>query len=835
VFIFILVFSALMGWSFISHVKSRQILSGVEASSGGDIQSMGFPPAPILSCFDAAVDIPDLQEEARVRGDNTNQGGRRVKEILDKLNRPWAEIQGSLDKSLSHRLDEAIKEKALQIKISALADIALYGLQKWKKNEISLENSSFCTQAWQSKFSNYFEANKNAVNYALKSLNNGAIAKGFSASEILNKARIFHVLKILIKNRSDLETLAKMKRESSQKKAQDFGQSVAEAVALGQSAQNPKVAELAFDIELLQKKRRQDIESLGEEYLKLEKRLAEENIVFEAPELFKPKGYIDLTPGVVDWDRSIGIMEPSRLFKDLEGMLQSHGLFQAILSVPQDERDSRINEFIDKNYKDLRRAFYFSYSELFNQGLREYEDLCRRDPKEFYANKLLVGMAATHLMTSDAKVSRDDIIKSYRPVCENLARQERLQKTTEGALESLSVAGSALGVVSLAFPLAAGTLKILPNLAARGATLGDGTVAYVGTNTSFSESALAASAVYFYDIFAYNGAGPTINYLAVGQLEGSQSTLANPATTQATNLVLPNGTITNNQVVLNWTNGNGAKRIVLMQAGSAVNANPSNGTGYTANAVFGSGTQIGTGNYVVYDGTGSSVTVTGLTPSTSYGFQVFEYNGTGSDNNYNISAAAGNPTSVLTRPDAPVANVPAAVDGVSFLASWSAVTGSTGYFIDVSTDNFSTFVSTYNNFAVAGNSLSVIGLSSGVTYQYRVRAANATGSSTNSNTINQLTFPAAPVAAAATVPGQTSFTANWGAVTSATDYYIDVATDAGFANLLANYTNRKVTGSTSLAITGLTAGTLYYYQIHIISAKSTPSSPPWRSTPITRT
>ncbi|HQQ82498.1 MAG TPA: T9SS type A sorting domain-containing protein [Cyclobacteriaceae bacterium] len=357
-----------------------------------------------------------------------------------------------------------------------------------------------------------------------------------------------------------------------------------------------------------------------------------------------------------------------------------------------------------------------------------------------------------------------------------------------------------------------------------GATLGDGTVAYVGTNTSFSESALAASAVYFYDIFAYNGAGPTINYLAVGQLEGSQSTLANPATTQATNLVLPNGTITNNQVVLNWTNGNGAKRIVLMQAGSAVNANPSNGTGYTANAVFGSGTQIGTGNYVVYDGTGSSVTVTGLTPSTSYGFQVFEYNGTGSDNNYNISAAAGNPTSVLTRPDAPVANVPAAVDGVSFLASWSAVTGSTGYFIDVSTDNFSTFVSTYNNFAVAGNSLSVIGLSSGVTYQYRVRAANATGSSTNSNTINQLTFPAAPVAAAATVPGQTSFTANWGAVTSATDYYIDVATDAGFANLLANYTNRKVTGSTSLAITGLTAGTLYYYQVRATNATGTSSS-----------
>ena len=39
---------------------------------------------------------------------------------------------------------------------------------------------------------------------------------------------------------------------------------------------------------------------------------------------------------------------------------------------------------------------------------------------------------------------------------------------------------------------------------------------------------------------------------------------------------------------------------------------------------------------MVYDGTGSSVTVTGIDAFNIMVF-VFEYNGTGSDNNYNIS------------------------------------------------------------------------------------------------------------------------------------------------------------------------------------------------------
>lgn len=87
--------------------------------------------------------------------------------------------------------------------------------------------------------------------------------------------------------------------------------------------------------------------------------------------------------------------------------------------------------------------------------------------------------------------------------------------------------------------------------------------------------------------------------------------------------------VTTTQMDVNWSgNGNGDNVIVVAKQGSAVNADPVSGTSYTANAAFGSGTQIGSGNYVVYNGNGSGVTVTGLTPGTTYHYAVYAYNGT---------------------------------------------------------------------------------------------------------------------------------------------------------------------------------------------------------------
>lgn len=86
-------------------------------------------------------------------------------------------------------------------------------------------------------------------------------------------------------------------------------------------------------------------------------------------------------------------------------------------------------------------------------------------------------------------------------------------------------------------------------------------------------------------------------------------------------------------VQANWTNGSGENRMVVVKEGAAP-ANPADGSVYTSNAVFGSGSQIGTGGRAVYNGSGSSVNVSNLLPNHTYYFAVYEYNGSSSSIDY---------------------------------------------------------------------------------------------------------------------------------------------------------------------------------------------------------
>lgn len=90
--------------------------------------------------------------------------------------------------------------------------------------------------------------------------------------------------------------------------------------------------------------------------------------------------------------------------------------------------------------------------------------------------------------------------------------------------------------------------------------------------------------------------------------------------------------------------------------------------------------------------------------------------------------------------EAPVATAATLISNTGFTANWNAVTGATGYRLDVSTaSDFSTLVGVYNDFAVSGTSQLVTGLSSNTTYYYRVRAIDADETSDNSNVIAVLT------------------------------------------------------------------------------------------------
>ncbi|HMP76149.1 MAG TPA: autotransporter-associated beta strand repeat-containing protein [Kiritimatiellia bacterium] len=189
-------------------------------------------------------------------------------------------------------------------------------------------------------------------------------------------------------------------------------------------------------------------------------------------------------------------------------------------------------------------------------------------------------------------------------------------------------------------------------------TIGDGTVAAIvtpGSATSTTISGLSAGTTYHFSIVPFNWDGAnaqTYNYRTAATIPtANATTYAAEPNTQATSITFP--ARTKDSIDVSWTDGNGANRVVVAREGSAVDADPVDGTGYTADAEFGAGTEIGTGNFVVYSGSGSSFTATDLKTNTTYHFRVYEFNGSSGTANYNTNSATGNPASSATADNEP--------------------------------------------------------------------------------------------------------------------------------------------------------------------------------------
>ncbi len=123
----------------------------------------------------------------------------------------------------------------------------------------------------------------------------------------------------------------------------------------------------------------------------------------------------------------------------------------------------------------------------------------------------------------------------------------------------------------------------------------------------------------------------------------SGNVLAAEPTIQSTITI---GAVTNSTVLVNFGGGNGTRRILLARLATPVNSDPVDGTTYTANANFGNGSQIGTGNFVVYDGIGNAQLVTGLTAGATYHFAIYDYNdgGVAGAENYLVPGGVGDAT-----------------------------------------------------------------------------------------------------------------------------------------------------------------------------------------------
>jgi len=170
----------------------------------------------------------------------------------------------------------------------------------------------------------------------------------------------------------------------------------------------------------------------------------------------------------------------------------------------------------------------------------------------------------------------------------------------------------------------------------------------LATTTSFTSSgnvslaSISGSSVYL--AFKYKATGTISGTAALWRvddinIEGLTLTGNIAPTIQASNISFSE--VGENVMTVNWTNGNGGNRIVKMNTSNSF-INPVDGSNPTANSAYTGGEQV------VFNSTGNTVVVTGLSINVTYWFSVYEYNGTEANTVYNVSPAVNNPKSQAT-------------------------------------------------------------------------------------------------------------------------------------------------------------------------------------------
>lgn len=199
-----------------------------------------------------------------------------------------------------------------------------------------------------------------------------------------------------------------------------------------------------------------------------------------------------------------------------------------------------------------------------------------------------------------------------------------------------------------------------------------------------------------------------------------------------------------------------------------------------------------------------SANITNLTAGSAYYYRVRAVNALG--------ASANSATIMVITP--PIAKPATNVTSTSITANWDEGASIAGYRLDVSTDNFTSFLQGYDNRIVTGNSLDISSLSPGTTYFYRVRSFNAGVSSLNSTTISQLTLPEIPQDFLTSDSQPSTIKVSWSPVLSATEFRLEVSSTESFTSLINGYDPKIVSPSTTnLVVTELAPATVYYFRI----------------------
>ncbi len=244
-----------------------------------------------------------------------------------------------------------------------------------------------------------------------------------------------------------------------------------------------------------------------------------------------------------------------------------------------------------------------------------------------------------------------------------------------------------------------------------------------------------AAGTYYYVAFATNSAGTVY---------GTQNsfTLCSPPTTQSSGFTASSVGLTS--MTINWTRGNGDDVLIVARAASAISADPTTGPTYTPNTIYGSGTALG-GGFVVYNGTGTSTTITGLTAGVNYFFSFYEYTSSSQcylTPNYTNSQSTNLACAITPVPANNASGICYVGSGTLTSLSWAAVSNATSY--DVYFGVNGSLPGTPNA-TVATNSWSgVPALSANTTYGWYVIAKNAFGGAAAGCATNTFTTNSGP-------------------------------------------------------------------------------------------
>lgn len=249
---------------------------------------------------------------------------------------------------------------------------------------------------------------------------------------------------------------------------------------------------------------------------------------------------------------------------------------------------------------------------------------------------------------------------------------------------------------------------------------------------------------YRWDVTAYASAGSSCYTISSDcYFTVNTGTLCATPTTQSSNIYFTGAG--SNSATVNWTVGSGERHIVKINTTSNFN-NINNGiTPAIPNTTY-----SGSGEQVVYDGSGSYVSVYGLSPNTSYYFKLYDANCSGTMSMYNNNTATNNPnyftttsgTLTCTAPTVAASNVSFTSVGTnSMTINWTNGNGSkrivkmnTYYGFTQPTDGTDpSFNSYWNNageqivYNGTGNSITVSGLNANTQYCFKIFEANCSG------------------------------------------------------------------------------------------------------------